>query len=219
MQPPSVLRLLRRRPEWSAAVEALRDLLDQHGERARVLAEHYARFYEARRGSMVLDVVLSRRRRYEQRVLPLIARWEADNSEHSLRWLATHEPDAKQYGLRPGEPATVAALARNLTAFGDDLRLDEDQACLQWATDVAGLEHAPRLDPVVGAVHGIGPALFAYLRMRSGADALKPDTRVTGSLRRLGFAVSGGQHSVLVVADAAAAEVGIGLLVLDQLLW
>lgn len=219
MLPPPVLRLLQRRPEWSAAVKALRDLLDQHGEDARVRAEGYARVYEARRGSMVLDVVLSRRRRYEPQVLPRIARWETDSSEHSLRWLAAHEPDTKQYGLRSGESATIATLARNLTTFGDDLGLDEDQACLQWATDVAGLEHAPRLDPVVGSVSGIGPALFTYLRMRSGADALKPDGRVTGSLRRLGFDVSGGQHSVLVVAEAAAAEVGIGLLVLDQLLW
>jgi hypothetical protein len=200
-------------------VKALRDLLDQHGERARVQAEHYAGIYEARRGSMVLDVVLSRRRRYQQHVLPLIERWEADNSEHSLRWVSTHEPDRKHYGLRDGEPTTVVTLARNLTAFGDDLGLNEDEACRQWATDVAGLEHAHRLDPVVGSVSGIGPALFAYLRMRSGADALKPDVRVALSLGRLGFDVSGGQHSVLVVAEAAAVEVGISLLVLDQLLW
>ena len=39
----------------------------------------------------------------------------------------------------------------------------------------------------VGATNGIGPALFAYLRMRSGADALKPDLRVRESLNRLGF--------------------------------
>jgi hypothetical protein len=200
-------------------VNLLQGLLDQHGERARVQAESYARFYEARRGSMVLDVVLSRQRRYQQRVLPLIARWEKDNSEHSLRWLSQHEPDATHYGMRPGEPTTIAALAQNLTAFGDDLGLDEDQACLQWANDVAGLEHAPGLDPVIGSVHGIGPALFAYLRMRSGADALKPDLRVARSLRRLGFDVPGDEHSVLVVAEAAAAEVQVGLLVLDQLLW
>ena len=84
---------------------------------------------------------------------------------------------------------------------------------------MAGLEHGPRLDPVAGAVPGIGPALFAYLRMRSGSDAIKPDLRVANGLRQLGFHVPSGEHAILVVARAAAAEAAIGLLILDQLLW
>jgi hypothetical protein len=38
-------------------------------------------------------------------------------------------------------------------------------------------------------------------------------------LHRLGFEVPVGEHAILVVADAAAAELGVDLLVLDQLLW
>jgi hypothetical protein len=196
-------------------------LISQHGDEARNRAEAYGRFYAGRRGSMILDVVLSWQRRYRERVLPLIARWEADSEAHSLRWLAGHEPDQKRYGLRSGEPATITALARNLTAFasGQGLGGDEDEGCMRWAQGAAGLEHAPELDPVAGSVPGIGPALFAYLRMRSGADALKPDLRVARALRQLGFHVPVGEHAILVVAHAAAGEVGISLLVLDQLLW
>jgi hypothetical protein len=168
---------------------------------------------------MLLDVVLSRQRRYQERVLPLVAKWEADSEAHSLRWLAAHEPDQKSYGLRSGESATIAALARNLVSFVDGRGLGEDEGCMRWAQAVAGLEHAPGLDPVAGSVPGIGPALFAYLRMRSGADALKPDLRVARGLQKLGFHVPADEHAILVVAHAAAEEAAISLLVLDQLLW
>lgn len=97
--------------------------------------------------------------------------------------------------------------------------LSEDEGCRVWADGVQHLEHAPKLDPVVGGVPGIGPALFAYMRMRCGADALKPDLRVAAALRELGFGVPGDEHSILVIARAAAAELGVSLLVLDQLLW
>jgi hypothetical protein len=216
---PDVLIVLRRRPEWKPAVSKLRDLLAQHGDEAYQRADDYGQTYQGRRGSMVLDVVTSRQRRYQNRVLPLVSRWEADNDEHSLRWLSTHEPAPERYGLRPGEPKTIATVARNLAAFADDLGVSEEQACKQWADDVAGLEHAPRLDPIAGAVPGIGPALFAYLRRRSGSDAIKPDLRVANGLRQLAFHVPSGEQAILVVAHAAAAEAAIGLLILDQLLW
>jgi hypothetical protein len=168
---------------------------------------------------MVLDVVTSRQRNYRQRVLPLVHRWEADNEYHSLRWLSLHEPDPERYGLRRGEPQTITSVARNMAALADDLGLDDDKACKQWADSVAGLEHSPSLDPIAGAIPGIGPALFSYLRMRSGSDALKPDLRVRNGLRHLGFHTPTDEHAILVVAQAAATEAGIGLSVLDQLLW
>lgn len=221
MARPDPLEVLRDRPEWEPAIGQLRSLISKHGDEARRRAEAYSHFYDGRRGSMILDVVLSRQRRYRERVLPLVTRWELDSEEHSLRWLATHEPDQKGYGLRFGESATTTALARNLVAFADEhgLGKDEDGACLRWAQGVAGLEQAPGLDPVAGSVTGIGPALFTYLRMRSGADALKPDLRVANALRKLGFDVPASQHAVLVVAHAAADETNLNLLVLDQLLW
>lgn len=96
-----VLTVLRRRSEWGPAVSELRDLLAQHGAEARRRAEDYGRVYEGRRGAMVLDVVASRQRRYQKRVLPLVAQWETDNDGRSLRWLSTHEPAPERYGLRP----------------------------------------------------------------------------------------------------------------------
>ena len=55
--------------------------------------------------------------------------------------------------------------------------------------------------------------------MRSGADALKPDLRVYQALRSLGYQLPRDPHAILVLAQGAALELGIGLLVLDQLLW
>jgi hypothetical protein len=117
------------------------------------------------------------------------------------------------------EPATMRQVAENLVAFASSRRLDEDTACQASAEEVDGLEHAHRLDPVVGGVAGIGPALFAYMRMRCGANALKPDVRVGRELRRLGFEVPADDHAILVVAKAAAAKLAVDALVLDQLLW
>lgn len=88
-----------------------------------------------------------------------------------------------------------------------------------WAGSVAPLEVAPRLDPYVGAVKGIGIALFCYMRMRAGADAIKPDARVRQALQGLGFDLPAGEATLLVVASTLAQEVGISRLILDQLLW
>jgi hypothetical protein len=97
--------------------------------------------------------------------------------------------------------------------------LDEEEGCYLWAKEVEGLEHAHGLDPVVGGVSGIGPALFALMRMHCGGNAIKPDLRVRRELRRLGFVVPADEHAILVIAKAAAADLGVDLLVLDQLLW
>ncbi|MFD8494910.1 hypothetical protein [Amycolatopsis sp. NPDC059657] len=213
------LLVLRQRPEWRAAVGRLQNLADEFGNEARTAAHKYAAEYAKRRGSMVIDVVASRQRRYVERVLPMVKRWEADHQPATLEVLAETPPDAATYGLLPSEPVTMQTIARNLTQLIRDLRTDEDTGCRIWADSVQVLEHAHRLDPVVGAVPGIGPALFAYLRMRCGADALKPDLRVAKALRGLGFTVPGDTHSIMVLARAAAAEIDFPLLSLDQLLW
>jgi hypothetical protein len=83
----------------------------------------------------------------------------------------------------------------------------------------AQLAHATQLDPYVGAVGGIGHALFAYLRMRCGADALKPDLRVHRALVDLGFLLPRDEPALLVVNGAVAAKLRTSRLVSDQLLW
>jgi hypothetical protein len=167
---------------------------------------------------MVFDVVVSRQRKYTSVVLPRVEKWAAAG-DPSLARLAQSEVQADQFGLQRTEPVTLQTVAANLLAFCRDQGLSEDEGCRAWADGVQDLEHAPKLDPIVGGVSGIGPALFAYMRMRCGSDALKPDLRVAGTLRELGFEVPGDEHSILVVARAAAAELGVSLLVLDQLLW
>jgi hypothetical protein len=167
---------------------------------------------------MVFDVVVSRQRKYDSVVLPRVEKWAAAG-DPSLARLAQSEVQAEQFGLQRTEPVTLQTVAANLLAFCRDQGLSEDEGCRAWADGVQDLEHAPKLDPIVGGVWGIGPALFAYMRMRCGSDALKPDLRVASTLRKLGFDVPGDEHSILVVARAAAAELGVSLLVLDQLLW
>jgi len=209
---------MRKRPQWAEAVERLRDLAASRGEGPYRAAAAYGEVYRGRRGAMVFDVVVSRQRRYASVVLPRVEKWAAAG-EASLVRLAESEVQAEEFGLQRTEPVTLRTVAANLLAFCRDQGLSEDDGCRAWADGVQDLEHAPKLDPIVGGVSGIGPALFAYMRMRCGADALKPDLRVVGGLRSLGFDVPGDEHSVLIVARAAAAELGVSLLVLDQLLW
>jgi hypothetical protein len=216
---PRVLDVLRERPEWSGAVARLRQLYAQGGAAAREEAARYGQKYARQRGAMVVDVVASRQRSYLSRVRHIVNGWREEAREPTLAWLAANPPDGARLGLMATEPQTMRQVAENLVAFAHGRGLDEDGGCRTWAEEVDGLEHAHRLDPVVGGVSGIGLALFAYMRMRCGAKALKPDGRVRRELRRLGFQVPAGEHAILVVAKAAAAELAVDLLVLDQLLW
>ena len=117
------------------------------------------------------------------------------------------------------EETTVQQVAAALHRYCIERGLDEDHGVMQWALDAEPLRLAPHLDPYVGTVSGIGIALFAYLRMRSGADAIKPDRRVRGRLSKLGFDVPAGDTALLLLAEAAAEELGVSRITLDQLLW
>ena len=214
-----VLDVLRDRPEWPTAVARLRRLYAQGGAAAQEQAARYGQKYAGQRGAMVVDVVASRQRNYLSKVRHIVNGWQEEAREPTLAWLAANPPDGARLGLMASEPETMRHVAENLVAFASSRGLDEDTGCRTWAEEVDGLEHAHRLDPVVGGVSGIGPALFAYMRMRCGGKALKPDVRVGRELRHLGFEVPAGEHAILVVSKAAAAELGVDLLVLDQLLW
>ena len=111
-------------------------------------------------------------------------------------------------------------VAGGLVAFAEDHGLEsDDSACRQWAYWVDPVAHAPKLDPYVGSIKGIGPALFAYLRLLSGADTLKPDVQTRKVLGTLGFDVPDEPSALLLVAEVAARELGISMAALDQLLW
>lgn len=168
---------------------------------------------------MTFDVVASRQRRYQQRVVPLVERYRSSDEPQTLRALADYGLSS-DWGLRRDEATTIQRVAQGLVAYGKAHgEVDDDGISTRWAAQ-ADFGIAYDLDPFVGQVKGIGLALFHYLRMRCGADTLKPDVRVRNELRDLGFPVGGGHPAtVYVVASAAAAELGVTRLVLDQLLW
>ena len=208
---------------WDSAIANLRALQKSHGAKAEADAAGFVSVYDGCRRAMIVDVVASRQRRYHQRVAPMVADWKAANTEHSIAALAGKRLDASQFGLAGQEVDTIAIAAQRFRKFAAEEGItdpdDEDRLCRLWADRYEPFEHAPKLDPVVGSVKGIGPALWSYMRMRSGADAIKIDVRVKKSLRRLGFAVPPDDHAALIIAKASARELGISLLVLDQLLW
>lgn len=210
-------------PAWQAAANKLRNKYAAGHEAASRRASAFAGVYRQCRGSMVVDVIASRQRRYESRVFgQIVPAYEAAAPSPSLSELAGNPP--RQLPLRPGEAETMSEVARGLLNFAQHLGLptnDEDALCLAWAESVGPIRLAPALDPYVGSVKGVGIALLAYLRMRSGASAIKPDSRVGNQLKLLEtpLPVRPGGTEILLAAEALGELTGIDLLVLDQLLW
>jgi hypothetical protein len=214
-----VLELLRQRPDWHDGIATIRRLHEAAGEQARADAEAYGAVYEGRRAPMVFDVVASRRRSYPKRVLPLVAQFSETPASASLEALAADGP-GKGWGLRTTEPETIRLVAAGLLRFAGDHDCDGDDVTVRlWADRTLPVVDAHDLDPYVGSVSGIGLALFAYMRMRSGGDGLKPDIRVRRGLTKAGFHVPRSDLAMLRLAEAVAAEADVPLLVLDQLLW
>jgi len=215
----SLKSVLESRDGWGSAVSKLKSLLATNGTEASARASSYALTYQGRRPAMVFDVVASRQRQYEARVLPMVARFEESPAASSLAALAKTDVSPVS-GLRRGEWETIRNVAAGLTDFGRSAGISiEDEICFQWAQATDELRFAHRLDPFVGAVSGIGPALFAYARMRSGALALKPDLRLKNALKALGLEPPIGEIALLVVCEELARAIGVNRLILDQLLW
>ena len=177
--------------------------------------------YQGRRGSMVIDAICSRQRKYCTRVLPLVAKWESANPTPTLAHLSESSLDElKRLGLLDSEPQTLVDVATGFLKFGQDRNIrDEDQIVKQWALDVQELRHFTKLDPYVGSVPGVGPALFAYIRMLCGVDALKVDLRVNKALRQLGTYVPADTTATLHLCELYAEDLGISLRELDRLLY
>lgn len=204
-------------PGWDEAMARLKDLLDEREAEARAAAAGYADVYAGRRAAMVFDVVASRQRKYETRVQSLIRTFESTDASRSLHALANDPPVVS--GLQRDEPATMSAVAAGLIRYSEAHGLDIEAGVKAWATAAEPFRHASKLEPYVGMTHGMGTALFAYLRMRCGADALKPDLRVRGALVGLGLHVPNDPHAILMLAEAAADHAQVPRLVLDQAFW
>jgi hypothetical protein len=214
-----IAALLTKRPGWAEVMRRLGALHQQRGAEAVISAASYAARYKGRRAAMVFDAVASRRRQYERVVLPWVDRVNTEPGAASLAALSNLGP-SPSFHLWRGEAETMREVAADLLRFGSDDDLGDDDTSVEaWAACVGPLEVAPTLDPYVGSVNGIGAALFCYLRMRAGADAIKPDVRVRRTLEQLGFTIPTGGAALLVVSSVLAAELNITRLVLDQLLW
>jgi len=90
-----------------------------------------------------------------------------------------------------------------------------------WAKNAEPFRFTTKSEPYVGSVKKIGPALFAYLRMRAGADAIKADVWVARVLEEHGATFKKATDVIEVTryAEAVAEAMGVSRLVLDQMLW
>lgn len=215
---PLLAYLQRQQPCWTTAVDALAHQYAERREQVERRVDEYGNVYAGRRAAMVFDVVASRQRNYLKRVRPLVQVFTTRPAAESLGALAEQGPGLG-LSLIPAEATTVQAVGDGLRRYCAEHQWDDDAGVVAWAAETEAVRFAPRLDPYVGAVSGVGPALFAYLRMRSGADALKPDLRVRRQLQQAGFVVPADPVSMLLLAEAVAEQLGLRRLALDQLLW
>lgn len=218
----ALLATLRQRSEWGEAKESFAELWHANGQEAITRAREYADVYAGNRAAMVLDVVLSRQRNYRETVVPIVSDWMTKNPKRTLAALAANGPGRVKRlrsDNRLDEVQVTREVAKGLSCFAKAHGLSDDAGVAEWAKLTEPLRFGWRADPWVGNIKGIGLALFAYLRMRSGADALKPDARVQGALERRGLVVWKSPLAALLIAEGLTRELGISRLQFDQLLW
>ena len=197
---------------WDTALYKLRSTLAEKPE-IRERAIKLPKLYSNMRGLMVVDVVASRQRRYENYVVAkLLPQYTNQAKDLSLLTLANNVPS--WLPLKEREAQTMSEVATKILDFGRAHKIsDENEMSYEWAHDV---------DAVVDMreVFGIGPALLEYLRMLCGADSLKVDVRVIDGLGELGLPI---HHltadGILALAIQLSREIPCTLIELDQSLW
>lgn len=204
-----------RRPEFQSKLLTLKNYIDSIAEEP----QHEDK-YSGKRGAMVVDVLASRQRKYTSRVVKIVDDWTSRVPSSSLLDLVDNPLDQALFGLRKGEADSMTKVAKGLLRFGEDYEIDQDdQICNNWATAVDDFRFAPKLDPYVGHVDGMGIALFAYLRKLSGVDAIKPDVRVRKRLISFGFDVPDGTQALMMLSEILADELNISKSKFDDYLW
>ena len=220
--PSPGLVTLRTVPDWAAANAYFQGLILKRGKAAvdGAVSAFLAR-YANNPCAAVIDAVLSVRWNWTKRVAPAVQGWIIAMPNYPLAVLAASGPGARVGNStpRPDHVETIKGVAEALLTFGNAQDTDQDRF-ETWAKQAQALRYNHVFDPV-GTVKGIGPALFSYLLMRAGADALKPDRRIKKHLVAAGLA--GGtaidSHDALFVAEAMAEDLGVDRLWFDQLLW
>ena len=176
-------------------------------------AQQLPKLYIGKRGLMVVDVVASRQRKYDEYVKPkLLPTYVAKATDLSLSTLSNNAPTWMK--LRDGEALVMKKVAEEILTYSKLGNVsDEDELCRVWADDKI---YSSR----VLEIKGIGPALYQYLRMLCGADSLKSDLRVKRGLKKLGLPVEWfTDEGVLALCEMLAREVGCSLVELDQCLY
>jgi hypothetical protein len=172
---------------------------------------------------MVVDVVSSAWRNYDRVEKHIVPAFEKSVRTPDLKSLAKGIPNIP--GLRGGEAVAMQEAAAGLLRFAKEKRpatLNDDEKIVKaWAKYAEPFRYNTKSEPYVGSVKKIGPALFAYLRMRAGADAIKADVWVARVLEEHGATFKKATDVVEVTryAEAVAEAMGVSRLVLDQMLW
>ena len=199
-------------PGKDKAIKEIRKVLDNYPD-VKIAARQLPRLYTGQRGLMVVDVVASRQRKYEEYVKPKLLPTYVDRAKDlSLASLADKAPTWMK--LRVGEALVMKQVAQQIIDYSKKIsESGEDGLCKAWAEDKA-------YSSQVLEIKGIGPALYQYLRMLCGADSLKSDLRVKRGLKTLGLPVEWfTDEGVLVLCEMLAEEVQCTLIELDQCLY
>lgn len=207
----SISDLVRYLPAWESAVAKLSSRVSSPEIKSKV--HKIQKVYKGSRGPMVVDVVASRRRRYETHVAGRIIPVYKENAKDlSLKALADHGPVGVT--LWSGEARTMVQLAEFLLGFKEDG--DDERTVASFANQ----SEAPQVRARAIEIRGIGPVLYEYLRLLSGVDTLKADSRVRKALGSLGIPEENfSDEGILNVCIALAADCDCSLVEIDQALW
>lgn len=198
-------------PNWTSAITEIKNILIRNPS-LTVKANSYGEIYKGKRGLMVVDVVCSRQRNYDKKVLKdLLPQYENNATDLSLRALSNSAPFYLK--VMRAEPVTMQLIAQKLLEYGKKNRVEsEDEICNLWARSETYW--------LMLEINGVGPVLLEYLRMLSGVDTIKLDVNVGKALDALGIAIKGyPQNIVLKICTELSKDAGCTLVELDQALF
>lgn len=206
-----MLQMMRSLGNWESAIDKVSARVSSPEIQHKV--HEIQNLYKGARGPMLVDVVASRRRRYDTHVAGRIIPVYKENARDlSIRALAENGPVGVT--LWSGEAKTMVELAEFMLSF--ETSQDDEKT----VNDFAAQSSNPEVRAKAIGIRGIGPVLYEYLRLLSGVDTLKADSRVREELKKLGVPQeSFSDEGILNICVALASEVGCDLVDLDQALW
>ena len=127
----SVSQVVRKRQGWAQAMGALQEIFQEDGMEAEKRAADLPTLYEGARALAVIDVVASRQRLYQTRVLPMVDAYRGSRDDHGLRQLRDRSPnDILKLRTSQDEGGVMQRVAGGLVAFAEDHGLEsDDSAC------------------------------------------------------------------------------------------